>query len=155
AMLTIETFDNRAGGNVLYKALAHPLAAEEIARLYARLSGPVALYDPEGFASTLLALHPIPDIAGLYVHDATAVGQQRAGHTAQALTELLSDRAATVLIAAFDAERIAGRIAHLVRPGAEVLTLDSVKLPDPMLSNQTRYLDRLNFATNFVFFREA
>ena len=31
-MLNIQTFDNRAGGNVLYKALAHPLAAEAIAR---------------------------------------------------------------------------------------------------------------------------
>ena len=38
AMLNIQTFDNRAGGNVLYKALAHPLAAEAIARLYARLA---------------------------------------------------------------------------------------------------------------------
>ena len=37
-MLNIQTFDNRAGGNVLYKALAHPLAAEAIARLYARLA---------------------------------------------------------------------------------------------------------------------
>ena len=38
SMLNIQTFDNRAGGNVLYKALAHPLAAEAIARLYARLA---------------------------------------------------------------------------------------------------------------------
>ena len=29
-MLQIQTFDQRAGGNVLYKALAHPLAAEAI-----------------------------------------------------------------------------------------------------------------------------
>ena len=52
-MLHIQTFDNRAGGNVLYKALAHPLAAEAIGRLYARLerAGPVALYDPEGIAT--------------------------------------------------------------------------------------------------------
>ena len=33
-MLQIHTFDARAGGNVIYKALAHPLAAEGIARLY-------------------------------------------------------------------------------------------------------------------------
>ena len=39
AMLNIQTFDNRVGGNVLYKALAHPLAAEAIARLYAHLTG--------------------------------------------------------------------------------------------------------------------
>ena len=31
-MLNIQTFDARAGGNVIYKALAHPLAAEGIAR---------------------------------------------------------------------------------------------------------------------------
>ena len=57
-MLNIQTFDNRAGGNVQYKALAHPLAAEAIARLYAGLTGPVALYDPEGIAAALLALYP-------------------------------------------------------------------------------------------------
>ena len=37
-MLDIRTFDARQGGNVLYKALAHPLAAEAIAALYARLA---------------------------------------------------------------------------------------------------------------------
>jgi len=43
-MLNINTFDARAGGNVLYKALAHPVAAEGIARLYDRLadSGPAS-----------------------------------------------------------------------------------------------------------------
>ena len=42
-MLNIQTFDNRSGGNVTYKALAHPLAAEAIAALYDRLGGlPVA-----------------------------------------------------------------------------------------------------------------
>ena len=67
-MLHIHTFDERAGGNVLYKALAHPLAAEGIARLYARLraAGPVALYDPDGIAEALLALYPdLPGLDGL------------------------------------------------------------------------------------------
>ncbi len=59
-MLQIQTFDARAGGNVLYKALAHPLAAEGFARLYARLAqaGPVALYDPDGIADALVAMYP-------------------------------------------------------------------------------------------------
>ena len=35
-MLNIQTFDARAGGNVLYKAFAHPVAAEAVARTYAR-----------------------------------------------------------------------------------------------------------------------
>ncbi len=60
-----------------------------------------------------------------------------------------------MLIAAFDAGRIAARIAHLLPPGAEVVTLDAVKLPDALLTNRARYLDKLNFATNFAFFRDA
>jgi hypothetical protein len=154
-MLNIQTFDNRVGGNVLYKALAHPLAAEAVARLYARLSGPVALYDPDGVAAAMFALHPeAPRFVGLYVHDVTAVGEERAGYVARALTDLPDSGARTVLIAAFDAQRIAARIGHLLPRGAEVITLDAVKLPDALLTNRHRYLDKLNFATNFVFFRD-
>ncbi len=60
-----------------------------------------------------------------------------------------------MLIAAFDAGRVAARIAHLLPLGAEVVTLDAAKLPDALLTNRARYLDKLNFATNFAFFREA
>jgi hypothetical protein len=76
-MLHIQTFDARAGGNVLYKALAHPLAAEAIERLYARLDGPVALYDPDGLADALTALYP-RTFDSLFVHDVSLVGQVRA-----------------------------------------------------------------------------
>jgi hypothetical protein len=157
-MLHIHTFDQRAGGNVLYKALAHPLAAEGISRLYARLraAGPVALYDPDGIAEPLLALYPdLPGLAGLYVHDVQQVGHTRAGLTAQALTSLPAAAARSVLVAAFDAGRIVARIAGLAPPGAPVLTLDDARLPAELLTNHSRYLDRLNFATNFVFFRDA
>ena len=155
-MLNIQTFDNRAGGNVLYKALAHPLAAEAIDRLYDRLTGSVAVYDPEGIVPALLALYPrAPAFCGLYVHDVTAVGSERAGHLARALTELADSDARCVLIAAFDADRIHARIAHLLPAGAEVVTLDDAKLPDALLTNRARYLDKLNFATNFAFFRDA
>jgi hypothetical protein len=37
-MLDIETFDNLRGGNVAYKALAHPLAALGLAQLTERLN---------------------------------------------------------------------------------------------------------------------
>jgi hypothetical protein len=157
-MLHIQTFDNRAGGNVLYKALAHPLAAEAIARLYARLerSAPVALYDPDGIAEALFALYPnTAQLAGLYVHDVTLIGTERAGLLARALTDLPRSEARIVLIAAFDAARIVARIQHLLPPGAEVVTLDEAKLPVELLTNRARYLDKLNFATNFAFFRDA
>jgi len=153
-MLQIQTFDARAGGNVIYKALAHPLAAEAFAGLAARLEGPVAVYDPEGIADALLAMYPTP-VAGLFVHDVALVGQARAGLTAQPLTDLAGSGARTVLIAAFDAARIAARIAHMVPAGATVRTLDEMRLPPVLLSNPARYLDKLNFATNFAFFRDA
>ncbi len=153
-MLKIQTFDARAGGNVIYKALAHPLAAEGISRLYAGLTGPVALYDPDRIAEALLAMYPTA-VDALFVHDVAEVGQPRAGLTTRALTELPASGAKTVLIAAFDAARIADRIAHLLPPGATVATLDEIRLPAEMISVRGRYLDKLNFATNFAFFRDA
>jgi len=156
-MLRIQTFDQRAGGNVLYKALAHPLAAEAIARLYARLgaSGPVAVYDPDGVTDALFALYPAhPPVAGLYVHDVALVGREFAGLRARALTDLQGCGARQVLVLAFDAGKILARIAHMLPAGAEVVSLDDARLPPAMLTNGARYLDRLNFATNCVFFRD-
>jgi hypothetical protein len=153
-MLRIQTFDARAGGNVIYKALAHPLAAEAIARLYDRLDDPVAVYDPDGIADALLAMYPTA-VADLFVHDVAAVGQIRAGLTAKPLTAIGASGARTVLIAAFDAARIVARVSPMLPAGAKLLTLDDARLPDALLTLRTRYLDKLNFATNFAFFRDA
>jgi len=82
-MLNIQTFDAHSGGNVIYKALAHPLAGEAIERLYAGMTEPVAIYDPEGLADALLAMYPrAADM--VFVHDVDLVGQTRAGLSARA-----------------------------------------------------------------------
>ena len=157
-MLDIQTYDARQGGNVLYKALAHPLAAEAVARLAHRLhgAGRVAVYDPDGACAMLYALHPdVPPPHELYVHDVTLVGREMQGIAARPLTGIARSEAALLLVAAFDAERIVARIAHMVPAHIEVLTLDEARLPDVMLTSPRRYLDRLNFATNFAFFRDA
>ena len=76
-MLDIQTFDAKAGGNVLYKALAHPLAAEAILPLAAALgrAGPLAVYDPDGVANALWALHPaMPAADESYVQDVSHLG---------------------------------------------------------------------------------
>ena len=156
-MLDIQTFDAKAGGNVLYKALAHPLAAEAIRSLAAELgrAGPLAVYDPDGVANALWALHPaMPAAAESYVQDVSHLGQSRAGVPARALTELRGSGARTLLIAAFEAGRTQARIAPFLPDGMAVHTLDAARLPASMLTNPARYLDRLNFATNFAFFRE-
>jgi hypothetical protein len=155
-MLDIETFDNLRGGNVVYKALAHPVAAEGLARLAETLNtaGLTAIYDPDGISGPLLALSPRIDVEGVYVHDTLAVGQPRGGHIARPLTDLPESRAASVLIASFDAARLAARIRPFLPPAAEVITLDGAKLPPELTTNPARYLDAVNFATNFVFFRD-
>jgi hypothetical protein len=152
-MLNIQTFDARAGGNVLYKALAHPLAAEAIDRLYGGMTGKVAIYDPEGIAEALLALYPRA-VDAVFVHDTRLLGLPRCGSPARALTELPSSEARFVLIAAFDSERAAARVRPMLPPGAHIVTLDAARVPPEMLSVPGRYLDKLNFATNFVFFRD-
>ena len=153
-MLRIQTFDARAGGNVIYKALAHPLAAEAIQLLYARLAGPVALYDPDGIADALLAMYPT-DIDSLFVHDVSAVGESRGSLIARPLTDIGTSGARTILVAAFDSAKIIARIAHMLPVDVTVLSLDDVRLPSDLLTVRGRYLDKLNFATNFAFFRDA
>ncbi len=37
----------------------------------------------------------------------------------------------------------------------QVESLDAIRIPDALLGNRQRYLDPFNFATNFVFFRDA
>ncbi len=155
-MLNIRTFDARQGGNVLYKAFAHPLAAEAIARLAAGLHGMLAVYDPDGVADALFALHPeMPAPAELFVHDSEQVGQVRAGCRAQPVTGLRQSRAGTLLVASFDAAKLRDRLAPLLPPGTAIVTLDEARLPAAMLTNPRRYLDTLNFATNYAFFRDA
>ncbi len=155
-MLTIQTFDQRQGGNVLYKALAHPLAATAIERLYADLAGRrLALVDLDGLAPALLALYPdLPAPIGVYVQDVHAVGTAVCGTTAQPVTQLRESGAEVVLVAAFEAERVLARLSRLAPPGAQLLSLDAARLPETMLTNKRRYLDRLNFATNLAFFRD-
>lgn len=156
-MLEIRTYDTRQGGNVLYKALAHPLAAEALSALGHRLQqqGPLAVFDPDGAAGMAFALHPdLPRVARFYVQDVALVGREMLGTVALPLTQLSECDAATLLVAAFDAERILSRIRHMIPHGMQVVTLDEARLPGEMLTSGRAYLDRLNFATNYAFFRE-
>jgi hypothetical protein len=156
--LRIETFSNSRGGNAFFKAVTHPLAARAMTALLARLRrGRVALYDPEGCADALADLYDFGalELAGCYVQDVTAIGRPVLGRSAQPVTEIGESGAASVFVVAFEAARAIDHIRHLLPPGAEVESLDAIRLPDALLSNPRRYLDPLNFATNFVFFRDA
>ncbi|HET9113856.1 MAG TPA: hypothetical protein VFN66_08295 [Burkholderiales bacterium] len=157
--LKIETFSNAKGGNSFFKALGHPLTAVKAAELYARLmaGGPVAIYDPLGMASGLHEFYALDDIdiAGIFVQRIEDMGKTLLGHPVSAVTRLPESKAGILLVAAFDADRLVQQIRHLVPAGMEVISLDGLRLPDAMLTNTKYYLDTLNFATNFGFFRDT
>src|SRR5690348_15913168 len=151
--LRIETFSNSRGGNAFFKAVTHPLAARAMGELARRLGrGKVAVYDPDGCVDGLSDLYDLSafDIAGCYVQDVTAIGRPVLGHAAQPVTEIGDSDASVVFVAAFEAERAIGHVRYLLPAGAEAISLDAIRLPEAMLANKRRYLDPLNFATNFV-----
>src|SRR6266550_3869560 len=156
--LNIETFSNAVGGNTFYKAITHPLAAEPARALVTKLKagGPVAIYDPHNLLAAFDALFPLDrtEIAGVFVQDVSHIGRKFRGFETQPVTELSRCGAGSVLIAAFDAGAATAHLRNLV-DGVSITSFDALRLPDDMLSDRGRYLSNLNFATNFVFFRDC
>jgi len=157
--LRIETFDNVRGRNTLYKALTHPQAVQPARALLDVLAdnAPVAVYDLAGAAAefdAIFGLHKI-EIAGTYVQQVTRIGSCILGHTARPVTELPNSRARSILVAAFDAGRIIAQLQPYLSSNAQVLSLDRMRIPDDFLTNHRAYLDPINFATNFAFFRDV
>src|SRR5215472_498290 len=157
--LHIETFDNARGGNTLYKALTHPAAARLARSLLDELAdhGPVAIFDPGGAVEAFDAIFDMEriEIAGTYVQQVARLDNPVLGCPAQPLTELARCRARAVFVAAFDAERMLAQIRAFLPDGAKVFSLDAMRIPADRLTNRRSYLDPLNFATNFAFFRDA
>ena len=156
--LRIETFNNLRGGNTFFMAVTHPLAARAAGTLLAKLRpGRVAIYDPDGCVDALAELYDLSklNLAGCFVQDVAAIGTGILGQPAQPVTAMKDCGADTVLIACFDTERQTAHIRHLLPKAAQILSLDSMRLPDALRTNRKRYLDPLNFATNFVFFRDS
>jgi len=155
--LNIETFSNLKGGNSFYKAVTHPFAARAVPRLLARIGArKLALYDPLGLVDGFAEFYDLRELRllGTYVQDVAAIGKPVLGRAAAPVTELGESGAEVVLVAAFEAERLVTYIRHLLPKGAEVLSLDALRLPDELLTDRRSYLAPLNFATNFVFFRD-
>lgn len=102
-MLDIRTFGPQ-GGNILYKALAHPVAAEALASMEDAFSGRrIAVYDPSDAARTLAALYPGLRPHCVYVHDTEQVGQPDGfGGTLQALVDLPQTDADLILALSFE-----------------------------------------------------
>ena len=97
----------------------------------------------------------IGEIAGAYVHEVARIGSAVLGRAARPVTELARCRARAVFVAAFDAERVLAQVRPYLPDGAAIFTLDAMRIPADRLTNSRSYLDPLNFATNYAFFRDA
>jgi hypothetical protein len=157
--LAIDTYDNNRGGNILYKALTYPSAAQLGYALAATLrrNAPVAVFDTGGAAKMFNEIFSLDEveIAGTYVPQAARIGEPILGHPAAPATELVDSNAGAVFIAAFDAGRMIAQLEPYVPAGAQIFSLDAMRIPADRLTNRSTYLDKLNFATNFAFFRDA
>lgn len=153
---------NNFGGSTLFKALGHPKVAAAGHALVAKLRalGRIAVYDPEPepAAAHLDAFYGLSDcaIAGIFVQRMEDVGTRRLERAAQPVTEMAAlDELDAILITAFDAGHHIRQISALMGRDLPILTLDEMRLPESWLSNPRRYLDPLNFATNFALIRDS
>jgi len=164
--LKIETFANREwrpgnnfGGSTLFKALGHPLTAENAHGLISKMAkaGKVAIYDPLGQVGDFDNFFHLDglELAGTFVQDIEQIGTEILKLKAQPVTEIGICDCAIVFVAAYDAGRFIDHIRHLVPKGVEILSFDEARLPDDMLTNSRNYLDPKNFATNFGFLRDG
>ncbi len=157
--LRIDTFSNVKGGDSFFKAVGHPLAQAPARALMEKLRrlAPIAVYDPLGLAEPFGELHPelaALNLAGVFVQNIDTIGRQALGRAAQPVTDLPASKAKAVLVLGFDAGKLVDHMRHFAPPGATIITLDEMRLAPEMLVNRRTYLDPLNFATNFAFFRE-
>ncbi len=158
-VLRIGTFDNATGGNTLYKALTHPRAAHPGQALLVALAdnAPVAICDPGGAISAFAELFGLfeIEIAGVYVPQVERFGTKILGRAAEPVSKLADSGGRSVFVAAFDAERLIAQLEPYLPRGARVFSLDMMRIPPDRLTNRRAYLDPLNFATNFAFFRDT
>jgi hypothetical protein len=157
--LRIDTFDNVRGGNTLYKALAHPLAAAPGRTLIDRLKryAKVAIVDPRGAVEGFAELFDLGgiDLAGVYVQDVARIGKETLGRRCRGVPALTESGARAVLVAAFDADRLIAQIAPFLPANCDLFSLDELRVPAERLTNRRTYLDPINFATNFALFRDT
>ncbi len=157
--LSIETFRHQGSthaGATLFKALGHPYVSAAAVDLVARLNSTESLvvFDPYGHADHFATFHGAIQCEAVLVQNVADVGRQVLGKTSRVISDLASMKPDAVFVADFDAQRLEAQIHHLA-PNATLYSFDEFQVPQEWLSNPRRYLDPLNFATNFALFRDG
>ena len=156
--LNIQTFDNRAGaGSAFFKAAGHPLCLPAAQQIIQKIQNArsAAAFDPHDTLVAFAAVHALPSdiFTAIYAQDVARFGQTVLGCEVSPITELSADTD-VLFVPAFDAAPIVHRLRRVAPSGCDIVTLDDMRLPERFLSDTRRYLNPVNFATNFLFFRD-
>ena len=158
--LVIETFNNKTGrGSAFFKAVGHPLCLEQARKIVDKIkcSKRVAAFDSLQTLSVFSAMYPAINsrFCAVYAQDISRFGDVLQGCSIVPITDFPNDNIELLFVPIFDAEFIVRQISHIVPTSCEIITLDSMKLPENFLADTRHYLNPINFATNLLFFREV
>ncbi|QCE32256.1 hypothetical protein FAI41_00910 [Acetobacteraceae bacterium] len=153
-MLHLQTFGPK-GGNILYKALTHPLATSALFELEAFFKDQIFyLFDPHGYFSDLKAIYPNFSPAKIFTQEIAEIGKEDGqGGQLLPLFEINQQVKRPLLVLDFDKEKVKARLGNFLK-GWEIYDLGQARLPQEFLRAGRPYLDKCNFVTNFAFFRE-
>lgn len=150
---------NNPGGQTLFKALGHPASVTAARRLADRLAnaGPVAVFDPACAIDNFGAFYDLDacDINAYFVQRIEDLSRSYRGRRAAPVSQIGALTAGTLFVLAFDWETRFAPLHHLIPDGVDILTLDAMRLPNDMLTDTRRYLNPLNFATNYALLRDV
>jgi len=154
----IKTYDNQKNGSCFFKALGHPYIYGALKKLVLELAQArsLGIFDPEGQAADFLALSnlSLPLQSYYFVQALERIDQPMHGMIPKFITNLQDVPVDVLFLPMFQPQRALLQISHLIPSGCKVITLEFLKLPDHMLTDTFKYLNPLNFATNYAFFRE-
>ncbi len=145
-VLNIKTFANQKPCT-FFKALGHP-AISSLFEAF-KITPVSTIYDPEGHLDDFLAMTGWAYPAHTYVQAIEALSP-----ITSLLTKITEDKPKDLLILSFEPEKHLQQMAHLLPTHCKVTSLEGLRLPKEMLTDQSNYLSDLNFSTNFAFFRE-
>ena len=117
----------------------------------------VAIYDPAGYFMDFAAVHDLSRwrVAGLYVQRIEEVGQRVRRVHRQTAHQSLRRPVRRFCSSPISTAALISRGSGPYRPAASrVESFDSLRLPKEWLTIPERYLEPLNFVSDFIFFRD-
>lgn len=158
--LNITTFIPGKGGTCLFKALGHPWveeARQEIRAKWQQMDA-IHVYDPFGYIVDFIEILQLSsaDVAAVYIQAIDKLDQPAIdGIQPKLITEIADTDITDLWVLSFDEKKALSHIGHFLPHHCEIHSLDTLRIPQEMLTTPWQYDNPLNFATNFAFMREG